>query len=52
MIPSAPSEPRNSRSGDGPAPEAGSRRDSDTPDGVTTRIDSVRSSMCVRRVAK
>jgi hypothetical protein len=51
-IPSEPSEPRNSRSGDGPAPEPGSRRDSLIPVGVTTRIDSTRSSMCVYTVAK
>ena len=31
MTPSVPSEPRNSRSGDGPAPEPGSRRDSLDP---------------------
>ena len=47
MTPSVPSEPRNSRSGDGPAPEPGSRHDSLTPTGVTTRIDSTRSSMWV-----
>ena len=51
MTPSVPSEPRNSRSGDGPAPEPGSRQDSLTPTGVTTRRDSTRSSTCVCRVA-
>ena len=39
------------REPDGPAPEPGSRHDSPTPTGVTTRIDSTRSSMCVCRVA-
>ena len=52
MTPSVPSEPRKSRSGEGPAPEPGSRRDSATPVGVTTRIDSHRSSMWVYTVAK
>lgn len=52
ITPSAPSEPRNMRSGDGPAPDPGRRRDSTTPAGVTTRSDSVRSSMWVRCVAK
>jgi hypothetical protein len=49
--PSVPSEPRNIRSGEGPAPEPGSRHDSLIPAGVTTRIDSTRSSMWVCRVA-
>ena len=53
MTPSVPSEPSSSRSGDGPAPDAGSRRDSQTsPRAVTARIDSTRSSMCVGPVAK
>ena len=52
ITPSAPSEPRNRRSGDGPAPDPGSRRDSVVPDGVTTRSDSQRSSMWVYTVAK
>jgi hypothetical protein len=47
MTPSVPSEPRRSRSGDGPAPDPGSRRDSMTPAGVTVRMDSTKSSMCV-----
>ena len=51
MTPSVPSEPRNRRSGDGPAPDPGSRHDSLIPIGVTTRIDSVRSSMWVCSVA-
>ena len=52
ITPSVPSEPRNIRSGDGPAPDPGSRRDSTSPAGVTTRSDSVRSSMWVSTVAK
>ena len=51
MTPSVPSEPTNIRSGDGPAPDPGSRHDWLTPIGVTTRIDSTRSSMWVSRVA-
>jgi hypothetical protein len=47
MMPSAPSEPRNRRSGLGPAPDPGSRRLSLIPAGVTTRIDSTKSSMWV-----
>ena len=46
-MPSAPSDPSRRRSGDGPAPEPGSRRDSLIPAGVTARIDSTRSSMWV-----
>ena len=49
--PSVPSEPRKNRSGDGPAPEPGSRHDSLIPTGVTTRSDSTRSSMWVCNVA-
>lgn len=41
MMPSVPSDPRNNRSGDGPAPLPGSRRDSLIPTGVTIRSDSV-----------
>ena len=53
MTASVPSDPSSSRSGDGPAPDAGSRRDSHTsPRAVTARIDSTRSSMCVGPVAK
>ena len=53
MTPSVPSEPSSSRSGDGPAPDAGRRRDSHTsPRAVIARIDSTRSSMCVGPVAK
>ena len=51
MTPRVPSEPRNHRSGDGPAPEPGSRHDSLTPTGVTTRSDSTKSSMWVCSVA-
>ena len=41
------------RSGDGPAPEPGSRRDSHTsPVTVSARTDSTRSSMWVGPVAK
>jgi hypothetical protein len=50
---SVPSEPSSMRSGDGPAPEPGSRRDSHaSPPTVSARTDSVRSSMCVGPVAK
>ena len=52
MTPSVPSEPSSIRSGLGPAPEPGSRRDSQTPAGVIARTHSTRSSTCVRRVAK
>ncbi len=51
MTPRVPSEPRNNRSGEGPAPEPGTRSDWPTPEGVTTRRDSTRSSMWVWRVA-
>jgi hypothetical protein len=51
ITPRVPSEPRNIRSGDGPAPEPGSRHDSLIPAGVTTRSDSTRSSMWVCSVA-
>ena len=47
MMPRVPSEPMNSRSGLGPAPEPGRRRDSSAPLGVTTRSDSTKSSMWV-----
>ena len=41
------------RSGEGPAPEPGSRRDSHaSPVTVSARTDSTRSSMCVGPVAK
>ena len=50
---SVPSDPSSIRSGDGPAPEPGSRRDSHTsPPSVTARTDSTRSSMWVGPVAK
>ena len=52
MIPSVPSDPMSIRSGEVPAPEPGSRRDSHTPAGVTARTDSTRSSMWVYTVAK
>jgi hypothetical protein len=52
MTPSVPSEPRNNRSGDGPAPDAGNRSDSVVPRGLTTRNASTMSSMWVCRVAK
>ena len=47
MTPSVPSLPSIQRSGLGPAPLAGNRRDSHTPTGQTARTDSTRSSMCV-----
>ena len=47
ITPSAPSEPSTSRSGFGPAPEPGSRRDSLVPVGVPPAALSVRSSMWV-----
>ena len=52
MTPRMPSDPMNIRSGLGPAPEPGSRRDATMPLGVTTRSDSTISSMCVYSVAK
>ena len=52
ITPSVPSEPISIRSGDTPAPEPGSRRDSHAPRGVSARTDSTRSSMCVYSVAK
>ena len=50
--PSEPSEPMTSRSGLGPAPDPGSRRDSILPAGVTMVTFSTRSSIWVYRVAK
>ena len=47
MIPSTPSLPITRRSGLGPAPLPGSRRDSQTPTGVIIRTDSTKSSMWV-----
>ena len=47
MMPRMPSEPRNMRSGLGPAPEPGRRRVSSVPAGVTTRMLSTKSSMWV-----
>ncbi len=52
ITPSVPSEPSISRSGLGPAPEPGSRREAQTspsftPAGVSARIAAVRSSMWV-----
>ncbi len=52
ISPSVPSDPISIRSGETPAPEPGSRRDSQMPDGVIARTDSTRSSMCVYSVAK
>ncbi len=52
MTPSVPSLPSSSRSGEGPAPEPGSRRDSQVPVGVTARTDSTRSSTWVSRLEK
>ena len=52
MTPSDPSEPTSIRSGLGPAPEPGSRRDSHSPAGVIARADSRKSSMCVQMLAK
>ena len=51
MTPSIPSLPIARRSGLGPAPLPGSRRDSITPAGVSMRSDSTKSSMCVWFVA-
>jgi hypothetical protein len=51
MMPRLPSEPSTNRSGEGPAPEPGNRRDSMVPVGVTTRMLSTRSSMWVITVA-
>ena len=52
ITPRVPSEPISIRSGEIPAPEPGSRRDSQTPAGVSARTDSTRSSMWVSSVAK
>ena len=52
MTPKMPSEPMNIRSGLGPAPDPGSRRDSIVPAGVTTRRLSTKSSIWVYSVAK
>ncbi len=52
IAPRIPSEPANIRSGEGPAPEPGSRRLSQIPRGVIARTDSTRSSMWVSTVAK
>ena len=52
ITPRIPSEPSSMRSGLGPAPEAGNRRLSHAPRGVSARTDSTRSSMCVASVAK
>ena len=45
IIPRIPSLPNTSRSGLGPAPLPGRRRDSQMPLGVTIRTDSTKSSM-------
>ena len=47
MTPRIPSEPSSSRSGEGPAPEPGSRREAQVPLGVIARTASTRSSTCV-----
>ena len=52
ITPRIPSEPISIRSGEGPAPEPGSRLLSQAPRGVIARTDSTRSSMWVSRVAK
>ena len=52
ITPSVPSDPASTRSGLTPAPDPGSLRDAHTPDGVTARTDSTKSSMCVLAVAK
>jgi hypothetical protein len=52
ITPRVPSLPRASRSGLGPAAEAGSRRDAHTPAGVISQTASTRSSTCVGPVAK
>ena len=51
MMPRMPSLPIAIRSGLGPAPLPGRRRDSQRPDGVTIRTDSTMSSICVWLVA-
>ncbi len=52
ITPRIPSEPISARSGEGPAPDPGSRLLSQVPRGVIARTDSTRSSMWVWRVAK
>ena len=52
ITPRVPSLPSSSRSGLGPAPEAGRRRDWPSPAALTRRTDSTRSSMWVARVEK
>ncbi len=52
MMPSVPSEPASIRSGLGPAPDPGRRRDSHMPAGVMARADSRKSSMWVQILAK
>ena len=52
IAPRIPSDPISIRSGEGPAPDPGSRRLSQVPRGVIARTDSTRSSMCVYSVAK
>ncbi len=47
ISPSVPSEPISIRSGEMPAPDPGSRRDSHRPAGVIARTDWTRSSMWV-----
>ena len=51
MMPRIPSLPITMRSGLGPAPLPGSRRDSHHPFGVSIRTDSTNSSMWVWLVA-
>ena len=50
--PERPSLPSSSRSGDGPAPLPGRRRDAHVPVGVIARTASTTSSTWVSRVAK
>src|SRR5436309_14109835 len=52
ITPRVPSEPASMRSGLGPAPEPGRRRDSHRPVGVRALTDSTKSSMWVHTVAK
>ena len=51
MTPRMPSEPSHNRSGAGPAADAGTRADCETPTGVTARTACTRSSMWVGPVA-
>jgi hypothetical protein len=52
ITPRIPSDPSSIRSGEGPAPEPGRRRDAHVPVGVIARTASTRSSTCVGPTAK